>query len=86
MKSWPVSTYLDRIFVQVVVVIKEPVKMRKYGFNDPALVTHVGDHAQHVVIGGSDEGGSKNDGQISDLHFIGFTVFYDFDQMTDEVM
>ena len=41
------------------------MEMTKY------LMRHVGDHGEHVIIGGSDEGGSEDNGQVSHLHLVG---------------
>jgi hypothetical protein len=66
--------YLYNVFVQVVIIAKKPVVMRQDRFNNPALVAHVSDHTQHIIISWSHQSRSENDGQIPDFHFIGVTV------------
>ena len=60
--------------------------MRKDGFDDPALVTHVGHHGEHVVISRPHQGRAEDDGQVADLHLVGSTVIHHFDQVAAQMV
>lgn len=56
------------------------------GFDDPALVGHVGDHGNHVVVGRPDEVGSEDDGEVTRLHLVDVTVVDDVPQVHHQVV
>lgn len=59
------DTY-ERILITF--VSEEPVVLLDKVLHYLALVRHVIDHVGHVVLGGSDERGTKHDRQVTRLH------------------
>ena len=44
-------------------------------------MAHVRDHGEHVVLGGADEGGTEDDGQVLDLHLVDLGARHDAAQV-----